>query len=108
MAYRCNPPGQQVVGVDGVRAQMHACVENIQTVLSAVGGTLEDIVSLTIYFVCRGDLPIIQEVRSAFFDPKTAPVSILIQVPGLVLPEFLVELVPIAVIPHERYSQSEE
>jgi hypothetical protein len=31
------------------------------------------------------------------------PVSILIQVAGLVVPELLVELVPIAVVPHDRF-----
>ncbi len=33
----------------------------------------------------------------------TAPASILIQTPGLVVPELLVELVPVAVIPTARY-----
>jgi enamine deaminase RidA (YjgF/YER057c/UK114 family) len=58
---------------------------------------------MTIYFLDRADLPAIQRVRSRHFDAATAPASVLIQVPGLVLPEFLVELVPIAVVPHRRF-----
>ncbi len=60
-------------------------------------------VSLTIYFLNPDDLPSIQKVRAEKFTPDTAPASILIQTPGLVTPELLVELVPVAVIPHDRY-----
>ena len=66
-------------------------------------GTLDDIVSLTIYFLSRDDLPAIQEVRAEYFEVGSAPASILIQVPGLVISEFLIELVPVAVVPLERY-----
>ena len=34
---------------------------------------------------------------------RSDTVSILIQAAGFVLPEFLVELVPIAVVPHDRF-----
>lgn len=92
-----------VVGVGDVEAQLEKSVDNVRNVLAGVGGTLEDIVSMTIYFLDRADLPVIQRVRARHFDLATAPASVLIQVPGLVLPEFLVELVPIAVVPHSRY-----
>ena len=72
--------------------------------LAAAGGRLEDIVSMTIYYVDPADLPAIQRVRSRHFPPATAPASILIQVVGLVAPELLVEVVPIAVVPHERFA----
>jgi enamine deaminase RidA (YjgF/YER057c/UK114 family) len=91
-----------VLGVGDVEAQLEKAVANVRTVLAEVGGTLSDIVSMTIYFLDRADLPVIQRVRARHFDPATAPASVLIQVPGLVLPEFLVELVPIAVVPRER------
>jgi 2-iminobutanoate/2-iminopropanoate deaminase len=96
---------QNVVGAGDIRVQMQTCIENIKTVLAAVGGTLDDIVSLAIYFLNRQDLPAIQEVRARHFTVGTAPVSILLQVPGLVLPEFLIELVPIAVVPHARFKR---
>lgn len=92
-----------VVGVGNVEEQMEKAVDNVRTVLAEVGGTLGDIVSMTIYFLDRAHLPVIQRVRSRHLDVTTAPASVLIQVPGLVLPEFLVELVPIAVVPHHRY-----
>ena len=93
----------QVVGIGDVEAQMEQCISNVRTVLTEVGGVLDDIVSMTIYFGNRDDLPSIQRVRSRHFTEGTAPASILIQAAGFVLPEFLVELVPIAVVPHDRF-----
>lgn len=93
----------QVVGTNDVRQQFEKSIENTERVLNSVGGNLEDIVSMTLYFLNRDDLPIIQEVRAKYFPAATAPASILIQVPGLVIPELLIEIVPIAVIPDERY-----
>lgn len=93
----------QVVGVGDAEAQMEKSIDNVRLVLGHVGGTLDDIVSMTVYFLDRADLPAIQRVRASHFSAATAPASVLIQVPGLVLPEFLVELVPIAVVPHDRF-----
>ncbi|WP_188192213.1 RidA family protein [Nonomuraea sp. SYSU D8015] len=93
----------EVVGAGDIEAQMEKSIDNVRLILAAVGGRLDDIVSMTIYFLRREDLPGIQRVRSRHFSPGSAPASVLIQVPGLVLPEFLVELVPIAVIPPERF-----
>lgn len=94
-----------LVGAGDARAQMTRCVENVREILRAVGGRLDDIVSLTIFFLRREDLPAIQEVRARHFPAATAPASILIQTPGLVVPELLVELVPIAVVPPNRYRE---
>jgi enamine deaminase RidA (YjgF/YER057c/UK114 family) len=95
----------QIVGVGDAAAQFEKCIENTQRVLAAVGGELGDIVSLTVYFTNRESLPVIQSVRGRYFRAAAAPVSILIQVPGLVLPEFLVEIVPVAVIPLTRFRE---
>lgn len=92
-----------IVGPGDCAAQTAKSFENVETVLAAVGGTLDDIVSLTIYFLFHDDLPAIQKVRAAHLPAATAPASILIQVPGLVHPDLLVELVPVAVIPDARY-----
>ena len=93
----------KVIGEGDIRQQLEKSIENTGAILAAVGGKLEDIVSMTIYFLNREDLQIIQEVRAKYFEARCAPASILIQVPGLVIPELLVELVPIAVVPHDRY-----
>ena len=92
-----------LIGAGDCEAQVRQCFENVANILEAVGGRLDDIVSLTIFFLDADDLPAIQTVRAEKFTPENAPASILIQVPGLVVPQLLVELVPIAVIPHDRY-----
>ena len=97
-----------VVGPGDCEAQMRQAFANVDRILTTAGGRLEDIVSLTIYFLRYEDLPTIQRVRAEKLMPETAPASILIQVPGLVAPELLVELVPIAVIPHDRFRDPTE
>jgi enamine deaminase RidA (YjgF/YER057c/UK114 family) len=92
-----------VIGIGDAEAQAEKAIDNVRVILGEVGGRLADIVSMTIYFLDRADLPVIQRVRSRHFDLDTAPASILIQVPGLVIPELLVEIVPIAVVPHDRF-----
>lgn len=75
---------------------------NIEFFLSEVGGTLEDTISLTIYFIHPQDLPEIQAIRSEFllgFDP---PVSTSPGVAGLGHKDFLVEPTPVAVVTNER------
>lgn len=93
----------QVVGVGDCEAQVRKSFDNVESILAAVGGRLEDIVTMTIYFLDPADLPAIQKVRAEKLAPEVAPASIIIQTPGLVVPELLVELVPIAVIPLDRY-----
>lgn len=92
-----------LVGAGDPEAQVRQCFANVEHILAAAGGRLDDIVSLTIYFLNPADLPVIQRVRAEMFTPPTAPASILIQTPGLVAPELLVELVPSAVIPADRF-----
>jgi enamine deaminase RidA (YjgF/YER057c/UK114 family) len=93
----------QVVGPGDAEAQMEKALDNVRVILGEVGGLLDDIVSMTVYFLDRGDLPAIQRVRSRYFTEGTAPASVLIQVAGLVVPELVVELVPIAVVPRDRF-----
>jgi enamine deaminase RidA (YjgF/YER057c/UK114 family) len=93
----------KVVGVGDVAAQSAKTFENIKVIVEAAGGTLEDIVALTIYFLERDHLPAIQEVRSRYIKTPGAPTSTAIQVAGLVIPELLVEITPVALIPHKRF-----
>jgi enamine deaminase RidA (YjgF/YER057c/UK114 family) len=92
-----------LIGVGDCEKQVRQCFVNVESILMAVGGRLSDIVSLTIFFLRTDDLPQIQKVRAEKFTTDDAPASILIQTLGLVVAELLVELVPIAVIPDDRY-----
>lgn len=92
-----------IVGLGDVIEQTRQCFRNIETVLQAVGGTLNDIVSITTYFTDRSQLPLIQQVRSEFLAPDHQPASTSVMVAGLGHEDFLVELAPIAVIPNECF-----
>lgn len=94
-----------IVGVGDAEAQLEKAFDNVRVILEEVGGRLDDVVSMAIYFVDRADLPAIQRVRSRHFPAETAPVSILVQVAGLVIPELVVEVVPIAVVPYGRFKR---
>lgn len=94
---------ERIVGRGDVAEQTRQCFRNIAAVLSAVGGTLDDIVAMTTYFTDRAQLPAIQQVRTEVFHPETAPVSTSVMVAGLGHPDFLVEITPVAVIPDDRF-----
>ena len=94
-----------LIGEGDCEVQIRQCFDNVEHILGAVGGQFEDMVSLTIYFLNAKDIPLIQKVRAEKLSPDIAPASILIQTPGLVRHDLLVELVPIAVIPFNRYHE---
>ena len=94
---------ENIVGKGDVASQTRQCFKNILAVLRAVGGTLDDVVSITTYFTDRNHLPAIQRVRTEFLSDAVSPVSTSIMVAGLGHEDFLVELTPIAVIPRERF-----
>jgi len=96
---------EEIVGPGNVTEQTEQCFENIKTVLKNVGGTLEHLVSVTTYFLDRSQLPLIQQVRSRYLGVENPPASTSIMVAGLGHEDFLVELAPIAVIPHDLYIQ---
>jgi len=98
---------EQIVGIGDCAAQARQCFDSVEAILGAVGGRLEDIVSLTIYYVDPADVPVIQNVRAERLDPEHGPVSIFIQVAGLIAPEFLLEVIPVAVIPDARFHAPE-
>ena len=92
-----------VVGVGNIEVQTRKCFENIRVLLERVGGTMEDIVSITTYFTDRSQLPSIQKIRTEYFSSAEAPASTSVMVAGLGHHDFLVELTPIAVIPTSRF-----
>ncbi|MDP5217357.1 RidA family protein [Ruegeria sp. 2205SS24-7] len=95
----------KVIGKGDCEAQAHQCFDNVDHILRAVGGRLEDIVSLTVFYVDPTDMPAIQNARADRLRLEEGPVSILIQAAGLIAPELLVEVVPIAVIPEDRFKE---
>ncbi|MEM8689405.1 MAG: RidA family protein [Pseudomonadota bacterium] len=94
---------ETIVGVGDVEAQTRQCFSNIARILAALGGQMDDVVSITTYYTHPDQLPAIQKVRTEVLNSTTAPVSTSVMVAGLGHPEFLVELTPVAVIPQARF-----
>lgn len=91
-----------LVGADDPEVQTGVAIDNIETILAALGGTLSDVMSVTMYYVRDADLPAIQKVRTARFEVEHGPAVTGVKVAGLVDPALLVELTAVAVIPEDR------
>jgi enamine deaminase RidA (YjgF/YER057c/UK114 family) len=92
----------EVVGKGDIVAQTRQVLENTRTIVSSVGGTMDDIVSVIVYVIELDGLTEIHKVRSEFFS-KPYPASTLVQVVGLVHPDLLIEMSAVAVIPRHRF-----
>ena len=92
----------KVIGKENPKRQTEYAIDNIEKILSALGGNLDDIVSMTMYYVRDQDLPGIQSERTRRFKKEAGPAVTGIKVAALVDPDLLVELTSIAVIPEER------
>ncbi len=95
---------RDVVNKGDFISQMQLCTDNIEKILEGFGGGLGDIVALTVFYTDADQLESIRKVWAATFDEAgTAPACVMIQVAGLVHPDLLVELIPTAVVPENRF-----
>lgn len=97
---------RHVVGVGDMRLQAQQTFRNIQASLAAVGGEMDDVVSIVTYVTTPDGLADIHQVRTAFFSPPY-PVSTLVQVAALVQPDLLIEVTATAIVPEDRYRAPE-
>lgn len=86
----------QIVGLDDIRAQTEQVFTNLQTVLEAAGGSLDDLIETTTYMTDRAYSSDINDVRSRFLTGDVLPTSTLLVVAGLARAEFLVEISAVA------------
>lgn len=91
----------EVVGKGDMRAQVEHVFENLKAALAAAGATFDDVVKVTYYVVglTTEHVPHIREVRAKYLNQKTPPASTLVGVAALVVPDWLVEIEVVAVLP---------
>lgn len=94
----------RVVGKGDIRAQVRKTLENIEAVLSQVGGRMADVFSLTQYLTDIDAFMQTGDIRKAFFS-EPYPVTTTVEVVRLYDPDLLVEITAIAEIPRERFAQ---
>jgi enamine deaminase RidA (YjgF/YER057c/UK114 family) len=93
---------RMLVGDGDMYAQTVQILRNIENLLDVVGGTMSDVVSLTTYVTELERLADIHKARADFFS-EPYPASTLVQVPGLVSPDLLIEITAVAIVPPERF-----
>lgn len=74
----------ELVGEGDVEAQARQVFQNIGTVLEAVGGSLDDVVAMTLFFIDVEDTRRIAQVRREVFG-EHRPASTAVQISGLLL-----------------------
>ncbi len=85
------------VAAGGFETQAKQALENLKRVLEASGAYFKDVVKLNTYVTTMEFLPVYRELRRSYFGDHY-PASTLVQVAGLALPEFLIEIEAVAVI----------
>lgn len=88
-------PAGNVVGEGDYRAQTRQVCENLKATLEAVGGSLKDIVSVTVYACDVEQFAAIHEVRRGYF-PEDPPASTMVQISRLVDKRCLIEINAVA------------
>jgi len=88
----------KIVGLGDIRTQARYTLEKIKRGVEAAGGTLQDIVSMTVFTTDARYHPTVNEVRREFLGADF-PTSTMVQVVALARPELLIEINAIAVVP---------
>lgn len=94
-----------MAGIDGtwkpvsldVTAQAEQTLENIKAILSSAGGSLDDVVKVTIFLTSVDDYAKVNAVRARYFRPPY-PASSCVEVSKLVVDGLRVEIEAIAVL----------
>ena len=90
--------GGTLVGRGDLRAQTEQVYENLARVLEANGASFEHVVKLQTFFTTLNDLAASREVRGRYL-PTEPPASTAVQVAALVVPDALIEVDVVAVVP---------
>jgi 2-iminobutanoate/2-iminopropanoate deaminase len=87
----------KLVGAGDVRAQTEQCLVNIERNLRELGGSIDDVVQVTVFVKDISHLEVIHEVRLRHFS-RPYPTSTLVAVSGFVHPDALIEISAVAAV----------
>lgn len=87
-----------LVGSGDLRAQTRQVFENLRAILEAHGATFADVVKIGTYLTTLDDLAGMREVRSEYLTSEP-PASTAVQVVALVVPDAMIEVDLVAVVP---------
>jgi len=87
-----------LVGENDVAAQVEQVFANLRTVVAACGGSLDDVVKITIFVTDPAYRPAVAAARQKHFKEGQYPASTYLVVAGLAVPQLLVEIEAVAMI----------
>ena len=88
----------QLVGEGDAAAQTEQVFANLRTVVEACGGTMSDIVKITIFVTDAAYRPAVAAAREKHFEKGAYPASTYLVVSALAVPQLLVEIEAVAMI----------
>lgn len=88
----------QVVGAGDASLQADQVFKNLQSALTEVGASFDDVVKLTFFMIDMADFPAIRKVRDQFVNTSRPPASTAVQIGALAAEPFLLEIEAIAVL----------
>ena len=86
-----------VVGEEDIKLQTETVLEHVKTVVEEAGGSMEDIVKVTVFITDMGLYDDIHEVRRRYFE-EPFPASSMVEVSALIDTRLLIEIEAIAVL----------
>jgi enamine deaminase RidA (YjgF/YER057c/UK114 family) len=89
--------GTEIVGGNSMYGQAHAVFTKIKTLMEAAGGRMDDIVKVNIFVTDITRREEVWKARREFFTGDF-PVSTLVEVRALAVPELLVEIEAVAIL----------
>ena len=88
----------KLVGENDAAAQTEQTFQNLQAVVEACGGSLDDIVKITIFVTDPSYRPAVAAARLKYFKEGQWPASTYLVVAALAVPTMLVEVEAVAMI----------
>ena len=88
----------RLVGPGDLRAQTRQVFENLRAILEANGAAFADVVKIGTYLTTLEDLDAMREVRKEYLTTEP-PASTAVQVVALLLPDAMIEVDLVAVMP---------
>jgi 2-iminobutanoate/2-iminopropanoate deaminase len=90
-------PGTKNLAAGGIREQTKQTLENVKSILTAAGASMDKVVKTTVFLTNISDFAAMNEVYATFF-PNNPPSRSTVQVAKLPDPDALVEIETIAVL----------
>ncbi|MBD2704183.1 RidA family protein [Spirosoma sp. BT702] len=88
-----------VVGKGDPKAQFEQIFRNLQALVTAAGGKMEDLVKLTVYFRDMSHVQLFRDVRDQYVNHQHPPTSTAVEVSKLFRDDILAEVEATAIIP---------